>query len=118
MRFHLLRIWFCVLFMAATLSAAAESAVPADVIVINAHIYTVDPQQAWGDAIAVRGDHIVAVGDNAKINAYRGKATKVIDAHGRLVLPGFTDCHIHFMDGSLGPTRACLNDARTGAATT
>src|ERR1700716_999407 len=115
MRFHLLRIWFCVLFMAATLSAAAESAATADVIVVNAHIYTVDPQQAWADAIAVRGDHIVAVGDNAKINAYRGKATKVIDAQGRLVLPGFTDCHIHFMDGSLGLTRVDLNDSGTVA---
>ena len=113
MRFHLLRICFSLLFLAASLSAAAKSATPADVIVINAHIYTVNPQQAWAEAIAVRGDHIVAVGDNVKINGYRGKTTKVIDAHGRLVLPGFTDCHIHFMDGSLGLTRVDLNDSGT-----
>src|SRR5882757_4303395 len=113
MRFHLFRMCFNVLFLAASLSAAAESAGPADVIVINAHIYTVDPQQAWAEAIAVRGDHIVAVGDNAKIKAYRRKTTRVIDAHGRLVLPGFTDCHIHFMDGSLGLTRVDLNESGT-----
>ena len=114
MRFPVFRTWFSVLFLAAVaLPAAAESPQPADVIVVNAHIYTVNPQQAWADAMAIRGDKILAVGDKAKIEAYRGKTTKVIDAEGRLVLPGFTDCHIHFMDGSLGLTRVVLNGAGT-----
>jgi len=116
MRFPLFRTSLWVLLLAAaSFSAAAESSPPADVIVINAHIYTVDPQHKWANALAVRGDHIVAVGDNAKIEAYRRKATRVIDAHGRLMLPGFTDCHIHFMDGSLGLTRVDLNDSGTVA---
>jgi predicted amidohydrolase YtcJ len=116
MRFPIFRTCFSVLLLAAVpLLASAESSPAADVIVINAHIYTVNPQQAWAEAIAVRGDKILAVGDMAKIEAYHGKATKVIDAHGRLVLPGFTDCHIHFMDGSLGLTRVDLNDAGTVA---
>ncbi len=116
MRFPVFLTWFSVLLLAAvSLPAAAESSPPADVIVINARIYTVNPQQKWAEAMAVRGDQIFAIGDKAKIETYRGKATKVIDAQGRLVLPGFTDCHIHFMDGSLGLTRVDLNGAGTVA---
>src|ERR1700682_5405320 len=88
---------------------------PADVIITNARIYTVNPQQKWAEAIAVRSDKIIAVGDRKQIEALRGPATKVIDAQGRLVLAGFTDCHIHFMDGSLGLTRVDLNGATTVA---
>jgi predicted amidohydrolase YtcJ len=99
------------LVVAVSVLVAAQSSQPADLIVVNARVYTVNPQQPWAEAIAVRGDKIVAVGDKAKIDAYRGKTTKVIDAQGRLVLPGFTDCHIHFMDGSLGLTRVDLNDS-------
>lgn len=118
MPFPRLCTWFsfllwCVVGIAA--SAAAQSSQPADVIVTNARIYTVNPQQAWAEAIAIRADKIVAVGDKAKIEAYRASATKVIDAGGRLVLPGFTDCHIHFIDGSLGLTRVDLNGAATVA---
>ncbi len=117
MRFPGFQTWLNMLFLAAAvaLPAAAESSQSADVIVINARVYTVNPQQAWADGIAVRGDKILAVGDKTKIEAYRGKATKTIDAQGRLVLPGFTDCHIHFMDGSLGLTRVDLNGAGTVA---
>ncbi len=117
MRLPGFQTWLNMLFLAAAvaLPAAAESSQSADVIVINARVYTVNPQQPWADAIAVRGDKILAVGDKTKIEAYRGKATKTIDAQGRLVLPGFTDCHIHFMDGSLGLTRVDLNGAGTVA---
>ena len=116
MRFPFFRTWFCMLLLAAAANpAAAESSQPADVILVNARIYTVNRQQAWADAMAVRGDKILAVGDKTKIETYRAKTTKVIDAQGRLVLPGFTDCHIHFMDGSLGLTRVDLNGAETVA---
>jgi predicted amidohydrolase YtcJ len=82
-------------------------------VVVNARIYTVNSQQPWAEALAIGGDKILAVGSAKDIAAYRGPATKVIDAQGRLVLPGFTDCHIHFMDGSLGLTQVDLNGART-----
>jgi predicted amidohydrolase YtcJ len=115
MRFPFFRTLFIFLLAAVANFVAAESSQSADVILVNARIYTVNPKQAWADAIAVRGDKILAVGDKIKIETYRGKATKVIDAQGRLVLPGFTDCHIHFMDGSLGLTRVDLNGAGTVA---
>jgi predicted amidohydrolase YtcJ len=104
----------CVRLALLTLAAAAmaaDSSPSADVIVVNARVYTVNPQQPWAEALAVKDGKVLAVGDTAKIEAYRATATKVLDAGGRLVLPGFTDCHIHFLDGSLGLTRVDLNGA-------
>lgn len=116
MRFPHLRLWISLLFLAPTFAASAVAQTgsqAADVIITNARIYTVNPQQKWAEAIAIRGGKIVGVGDVAKIEAYRGNATKVIDVGGRLVLPGFTDSHIHFMDGSLSLQRVKLDDAKT-----
>jgi predicted amidohydrolase YtcJ len=105
---------FLILFlMAAIVVAAAQSSPTADLIVINARVYTVHTEQPWAEAIAVRDGKIIAVGDENRLKSYRGKSTKVIDARGHLLLPGFTDCHIHFMEGSLGLTRVVLNDAAT-----
>lgn len=88
---------------------------PPDVILTNARIYTMNPQQKWAEAIAIRGEKIVAIGQRKQIEALRGPATRMIDADQRLVLPGFTDCHIHFMDGSLGLTQVDLNGTTTVA---
>jgi predicted amidohydrolase YtcJ len=111
----LIQILFAALFSLSKLGAADAASQPADLIITNARIYTVNPQQKWAEALAVRGDKIVAVGERKQIEALRGPATKVVDAGQRLLLPGFTDCHIHFMEGSLGLTRVDLNDARTVA---
>jgi predicted amidohydrolase YtcJ len=86
---------------------------PADVVLINARIYTVNPQQPWAEALAIAGDKIIAVGSAKEISLRRGSRTKVLDAKGHLVLPGFTDCHIHFMEGSLGLTHVDLIGAKT-----
>jgi len=111
----LLASLFSILFSIPPLMASDAPAQPADVIITNARIYTVNPQQKWAESIAVRGVKIIAVGERKQVEALRGPATKVIDAQGRLLLPGFTDCHIHFMDGSLGLTRVDLNGATTVA---
>ena len=98
--------------LAAIFSAAEQ---PADIVLTHARIYTVNPKQAWAEALAVRGGKIVAVGTESEISAYRGASTQVVDAGGRLVLPGFTDCHVHFVDGSIGLTQVDLNGANTVA---
>ncbi len=99
------------------LSAVAwgQTATSADTVIVNARIYTVNTQQPWAEALAIRGDKVVAVGGAKEIARYRGASTKVIDAQGKLVLPGFTDCHIHFMDGSLGLTQVDLNGTQSVA---
>src|ERR1700674_5541670 len=111
----LLASLFLIMFSTPLRRPPDAPAPPADMIITNARIYTVNPQQKWAEAIAVRGDKIIAVGDRKQIEALRGPATREIDAQGRLLLPGFTDCHIHFMDGSLGLTRVDLNGATTVA---
>ncbi len=94
-------------------NAAQPAPAAADSLVVNAKIYTVNPRQPWAEALAVRGEKILAVGSVREIDRYRGPHTRVIDAQGQLVLPGFTDCHIHFMEGSLGLLHVDLNGAAT-----
>jgi len=91
------------------------TAVPADTIVWHARVYTENAKQPWAEAIAIRGAKIVAVGSNKEIEMFRDKSTRMIDAEGHLLLPGFEDCHIHFMDGSLGLNQVDLNGASTVA---
>jgi predicted amidohydrolase YtcJ len=85
---------------------------PADIIVIHARVYTENPQQPWAQAVAIYRGKIAAVGDDSEIERRRGMGTKVINAGGKLVLPGFVDCHIHFMDGSLSLGRLNLEGAK------
>ena len=103
-----------ILSAGASAAPASESRV-AKTILTNGRIYTLNPHQPWAQAVAIAGDKILAVGSTADISSYRDASTKVIDLGGRLVLPGFTDCHIHFMDGSLGLTQVNLNGAATVA---
>src|SRR5579862_2223518 len=109
--------WIASMVLCALAGAASAQSPPqpADVVVVNAKIYTVNPRQPWAQALAIRGEKISAVGTNKEIARYRGPATRIIDAQGRLVLPGFTDCHIHFMQGSLGLVRVDLNGAKSVA---
>src|SRR5579859_6302424 len=100
---------------AATLGVigAAQARPSADLIVTNANIYTVDKQHPKAEAMAIIGDRIVAVGTGAEIDQWRGSATKTMDAAGKLVLPGFNDSHVHFIDGGAQLDQVQLNDATT-----
>ena len=103
-----------VLCFGITGSARAQGLIvqPADIIVIHGRVYTENPKQPWAQAVAIHGAKIVAVGDDTTIQKIRGMGTKVINAGGKLVLPGFTDCHIHFLDGSLSLGRVNLEGAK------
>ena len=68
----------------------------ADLIVRNARIWTGDSARPSAQALAVRGDRLIAVGSNAEIELHRSARTRVIDAGGRFVTPGFIDDHTHF----------------------
>ncbi len=74
-------------------TAAGQSA---DVIIHNAVVYTVDAELTIAEAIAVGEEKIIAVGSDAEVLKRRDANTRVIDAKGRLVLPGFNDTHVHF----------------------
>ncbi len=89
----------------------AQSKPAADLIITNAKVWTVDKTHPTAQAVAVLGDRIVAVGSNADIDVWRGHDTKVIDAGGKLLLPGFNDAHVHFVSGGLQLESVQLNDA-------
>ena len=67
----------------------------ADTIIRNGRVLTVNPTDDLAEAVAIRGDRILAVGSNAEMDEFRGAETRVIDAEGKTVLPGFIDVHIH-----------------------
>src|SRR6266576_1233804 len=85
---------------------------PADIIVVHGHVYTENPKQPWAQAVAIYRGKIVAVGDDPEIERRRGMGTKVINAGGKLVLPGIVDCHVHFLDGSLSLGRVNLEGSK------
>jgi predicted amidohydrolase YtcJ len=85
---------------------------PAEILIVHAKVYTLDPQKPWAQAIAIRHGKIQAVGRDEEVERYRGIGTKRIDAGGKLVLPGFTDCHLHFLRGSLRLSRVSLEGAK------
>jgi len=93
-----------------TIAAAAQSRLVADLIITHANVWTVDDTQPRAQAVAVLGDRIIAVGSNAEVENLRGPGTKVIDAGGKLLLPGFNDAHLHFVSGGLQLDSVQLND--------
>jgi len=103
----------CVLVIMAIPDANAASKPSATLIVTNAAVYTVDKQQPKAEAVAVIGDRIVAVGSRADIDLWRGPQTQVIDAGGKLLLPGFNDAHVHFIQGGAQLVQVDLVDAAT-----
>src|SRR5258708_6670942 len=67
----------------------------ADLIIRNAHVLTVDAHFSIAQAMAVRGDKILAVGSNEEISGFAGPNTRVIDARGKTIMPGLYDSHVH-----------------------
>lgn len=86
-------------------SSAADAA--ADWLFSGGGIYTMNPAQPWAQAVAVRGQRIVYVGDAAGASRWRGPRTRVVDLRGRMLLPGFVDAHDHF--ASLGASKLGVN---------
>ena len=74
---------------------------PADTLIVNGRIATLDPKKPNAEAIAIRGERIVALGSPGELEKYRGPNTRVIDAGRRVVIPGLNDAHTHFIRGGL-----------------
>jgi predicted amidohydrolase YtcJ len=92
-------------------AASAAGAAAADLIIHHALIWTVNPGQPQAEAVAVLGERIVAVGSDAEVMRWQGAATRIIDAGGKRLLPGFNDAHVHFSDGGASLVAVQLNDA-------
>jgi hypothetical protein len=85
----------------------------ADFIITNAKVFTADSSQPAAEAIVIQGNRIVFVGDNAKAESFRGATSRVIDAKGRTVMPGFIDSHFHLLNGAKELRFAQLQDVRS-----
>jgi hypothetical protein len=88
---------------------------PISLVVVNAHVWTGAPRRPWADALAVRGDRLVLVGSSAEARKLAGRDTRVVDARGGMVVPGFVDAHVHFVDGGFRLASVQLRDAHTPA---
>ncbi|PYV83356.1 MAG: amidohydrolase [Acidobacteria bacterium] len=105
------QLWLVLALLALPCVAHAQR-MQADMILLHGRVYTVGAKHSWAQAIAIRDGKIVAVGSDKEMARYRGPATKVLDAKGHLVLPGITDCHVHFLDGSFSLQRINLEDTK------
>ncbi len=91
--------WIPLVLAVIVASIVVEAQQPApDLILSNGKIITVDDTFSIAQAVAVRGDRIVAVGSNADINKLAGPSTRKIDLKGKSVVPGFIDNHAHFQE--------------------
>jgi predicted amidohydrolase YtcJ len=72
---------------------------PADLVMLNGGLYTVDAERSWAEAMAIHDGLIIAVGSNEKIQSYIGDDTEVVDLDGRMAMPGIHDSHVHPLEG-------------------
>ncbi|KPJ92004.1 MAG: amidohydrolase [Gemmatimonas sp. SG8_17] len=93
--------------MAIMLGCYAEPDVAADLVLLSGRVVTVDDNVPDGEAIAMKGDRILAVGSDREIRAYVGRETEVIDLDGMLAIPGFIESHGHFT--GIGQAQMQLN---------
>ena len=97
----------------ATLASSTAIAAPADLIIRDAHIVTVDPKFSIATAAAIQAGRFIAVGSDSEVLKTRGPTTRVIDLHGQTVLPGFDATHVHLTAGKELETQVDLTHIRS-----
>jgi predicted amidohydrolase YtcJ len=97
------------------ITACAQPEAPdnATLVVKDARIWTGNSAQPWAEALASRGNEIIAVGSNADVDLLIGAETEVISVPGSMLVPGFIDTHVHFISGGSGLASVQLRDAAT-----
>jgi len=96
--------------------AQATAAAPADLVLLHGRIHTEDTARSVVQALAVRGNNIVAVGTDRAVTALIGPDTRKIDLAGRTVLPGIIDAHIHPAQSAQDLGKCSLDDQALGVA--
>ncbi|HZI19213.1 MAG TPA: amidohydrolase [Pyrinomonadaceae bacterium] len=91
----------------------ADATDGADLVITNAVVRTMDAARPTAQAVAVSAGRIVAVGTAAEVRRHAGPRTRVVDARGALLLPGFNDAHVHFLGGGFQLSAVDLRDAAT-----
>jgi predicted amidohydrolase YtcJ len=107
--------WFLFFFLPwlAFCPACSRGRSAADLALLGGSVWTGDADRPWAEAVAVRGDRIIAVGSTRDIRRLVGRETRVIELEGGLVVPGFIDSHTHFLDGGFALLSIRLREARS-----
>ncbi len=95
--------------------AAENLQLPPELVILNAAVRTMDAARPQAEAVAVSGNRIAALGTSAEIKTLAGPKTRVVDAGGQSVLPGFNDAHVHWLMGGYSITNVDLRDATSPA---
>ncbi len=109
-------LFFSALFLSAALLLSAcgqDGPDTASLVVTDVRVWTGDTDRPWAEAVAVSGDRIVAVGTSDDMAGLIGPDTEVLTADGGMLVPGFIDTHVHFVDGGAGLASVQLRDAAT-----
>jgi predicted amidohydrolase YtcJ len=93
----------------ANVAFCAEDMTPT-LILYHAQVFTGDPEHPYAEAVAIRGDRIIAVGALGAVEKAAGPATQKVDLKGKFLMPGMIDAHAHPIDGGLGLIRATYTD--------
>lgn len=99
-------------FASASAEEPEDKVTPASVVIHNARVWTGNPEQPWADAVAVEGEKILAVGTWDELQRHATPETRVIDARGGMVTPGWFDSHIHLLMGGKQLASVQLRDAK------
>ena len=109
-----MRSALCVLlFLHSVAAAQSVTSEPADTVFRGGGVYTVDAARRWAESVAVRAGRIVYVGSESGLTPWIGPQTRSIDLHGKMLLPGFHDSHVHLVGGGIELGECNLNDLAT-----
>jgi len=101
------------LLLVFVICANAQIRISADLVVLNANVHTMDSLRPRAEAFAVIGNKIIAIGTSKEIRKLASPQTKIVDAKGKLVVPGFNDSHVHFLEGGFQLSNVDLRDAKS-----
>lgn len=105
--------WVVVLGLLSSLGCSGSGSDAADTVFRGGVVWTGVPGTDLAEAVAVREGRILAVGSNVDVEAFAGVGTRVVELHGRMLMPGFMDAHTHFLDGGFKLAGVDLRDAAT-----
>jgi len=104
-------IWLLLLLFILSGCQERSADLTADLILTNARIWTGNPEQIRAEAIAIKADTILAVGNKDDMLDFQGRKTEVRNVEGKMIVPGFIDCHVHFVSSGRGLSSVQLRDA-------
>jgi hypothetical protein len=107
------RLVLCAIAVFCATSAHAQ--IYASLVLVHGRVWTENPAQPEVEAVAIAGGHILLTGTSTEVLRLAGPSTRVVELHGRRVVPGFNDAHVHFVPGGQGLASVHLRDAASQA---